>query len=91
MQERGNVINIESCTHMFSVQMFIRNILSYTQTRFFFIRQNNTIVDTVLSAPRSSYLDVVNLTDKQVQNGNFSDMRVVPGYYTVASDRGERL
>ncbi|XP_053536504.1 integrin beta-4 isoform X1 [Ictalurus punctatus] len=50
-------------------------------------RQNNTIVDTVLSAPRSSYRDIVNLTDKQVQAGNFSDMKVVPGYYTVATDR----
>ncbi|XP_062855505.1 integrin beta-4 isoform X2 [Trichomycterus rosablanca] len=50
-------------------------------------RQNNTIVDSVLSAPRSSYPDIVNLTDKQVQAGNFSSLRVVPGYYTVATDR----
>ncbi|XP_053359668.1 integrin beta-4 isoform X1 [Clarias gariepinus] len=50
-------------------------------------RQNNTIVDTVLSAPRSTYRDIANLTDKQVQAGNFSNMRVVPGYYTVATDR----
>ncbi|XP_053092108.1 integrin beta-4 isoform X2 [Pangasianodon hypophthalmus] len=50
-------------------------------------RQNNTIVDTVLSAPRSSYPDIVSLTDKQVQTGTFSNMRVVPGYYTVATDR----
>ncbi|XP_060788647.1 integrin beta-4 isoform X2 [Neoarius graeffei] len=50
-------------------------------------RQNNTILDTVLSAPRSSYPDIIKLTDKQVQAGNFSDMRVVPGYYTVATDR----
>uniref|UniRef100_A0AAR2KYR9 Integrin beta n=1 Tax=Pygocentrus nattereri TaxID=42514 RepID=A0AAR2KYR9_PYGNA len=52
------------------------------------IRQNNTIVDTVLSAPRSSYNDIASLTDKQVQVGNFSNLRVVPGYYTVATDRG---
>uniref|UniRef100_A0A3B4E937 Integrin beta n=1 Tax=Pygocentrus nattereri TaxID=42514 RepID=A0A3B4E937_PYGNA len=51
-------------------------------------RQNNTIVDTVLSAPRSSYNDIASLTDKQVQVGNFSNLRVVPGYYTVATDRG---
>ncbi|XP_057212095.1 integrin beta-4 isoform X1 [Triplophysa rosa] len=50
-------------------------------------RQNNTIVDTVLSAPRSSYLDIVKQTDKQVQAGNFRDLKVVPGYYTVANDR----
>lgn len=52
-------------------------------------RQNNTIVDTVLSAPRSSYHNVTNLIHKQVQSGNFSDLKVVPGYYTVATDRGE--
>uniref|UniRef100_A0A673M5Y1 Integrin beta n=1 Tax=Sinocyclocheilus rhinocerous TaxID=307959 RepID=A0A673M5Y1_9TELE len=51
-------------------------------------RQNNTIVDTVLSAPRACYPDIVKLTDKQVQAGNFRDLKVVPGYYTVASDRG---
>uniref|UniRef100_A0A673LWF9 Integrin beta n=1 Tax=Sinocyclocheilus rhinocerous TaxID=307959 RepID=A0A673LWF9_9TELE len=50
-------------------------------------RQNNTIVDTVLSAPRACYPDIVKLTDKQVQAGNFRDLKVVPGYYTVASDR----
>uniref|UniRef100_A0A673M3C3 Integrin beta n=1 Tax=Sinocyclocheilus rhinocerous TaxID=307959 RepID=A0A673M3C3_9TELE len=50
--------------------------------------QNNTIVDTVLSAPRACYPDIVKLTDKQVQAGNFRDLKVVPGYYTVASDRG---
>uniref|UniRef100_A0A673ME81 Integrin beta n=1 Tax=Sinocyclocheilus rhinocerous TaxID=307959 RepID=A0A673ME81_9TELE len=50
-------------------------------------RQNNTIVDTVLSAPRASYPDIVKLTDKQVQAGNFRDLKVVPGYYTVATDR----
>ncbi|XP_059360036.1 integrin beta-4 isoform X2 [Carassius carassius] len=50
-------------------------------------RQNNTIVDTVLSAPRASYPDIVKLTDKQVQAGNFRELKVVPGYYTVATDR----
>ncbi|XP_048065197.1 integrin beta-4 isoform X5 [Megalobrama amblycephala] len=50
-------------------------------------RQNNTIVDTVLTAPRASYPDIVKLTDKQVQAGNFRDLKVVPGYYTVANDR----
>lgn len=45
-------------------------------------------MDTVLSAPRASYPDIVKLTDKQVQAGNFQDLKVVPGYYTVATDRG---
>ncbi|XP_071329314.1 integrin beta-4 isoform X2 [Trachinotus anak] len=50
-------------------------------------RQDYTIVDTVLSAPRSSYHDIVKLTEKNVQSGNFHDLKVVPGYYTVATDR----
>ncbi|XP_041942650.1 integrin beta-4 isoform X1 [Alosa sapidissima] len=50
-------------------------------------RQNNTIVDTVLAAPRSAYPDIVKLTNKQVQASTFSNMKVVPGYYTVATDR----
>uniref|UniRef100_A0A8C2FYR2 Integrin beta n=1 Tax=Cyprinus carpio TaxID=7962 RepID=A0A8C2FYR2_CYPCA len=59
--------------------------LTFMQKTLF--RQNNTIVDTVLSAPRASYPDIVKLTDKQVQAGNFRDLKVVPGYYTVATDR----
>uniref|UniRef100_A0AAQ5XYK5 Integrin beta n=1 Tax=Amphiprion ocellaris TaxID=80972 RepID=A0AAQ5XYK5_AMPOC len=51
-------------------------------------RQDFTIMDTVLSAPRSSYPDIVKLTEKNVQSGNFRDLKVVPGYYTVATDRG---
>ncbi|XP_029977239.1 integrin beta-4 isoform X2 [Sphaeramia orbicularis] len=50
-------------------------------------RQDYTIMDTVLSAPRSSYPDIVKLTEKNVQSGNFSDLKVVPGYYTVETDR----
>uniref|UniRef100_I3KU81 Integrin beta n=1 Tax=Oreochromis niloticus TaxID=8128 RepID=I3KU81_ORENI len=50
-------------------------------------RQDYTIMDTVLSAPRSSYPDIVKLTEKNVQSGNFHDLKVVPGYYTVATDR----
>uniref|UniRef100_A0A8D3CL14 Integrin beta n=1 Tax=Scophthalmus maximus TaxID=52904 RepID=A0A8D3CL14_SCOMX len=51
-------------------------------------RQDYTIMDTVLSAPRSSYPDIVKVTEKNVQSGNFHDLKVVPGYYTVATDRG---
>ncbi|XP_045924379.1 integrin beta-4 isoform X1 [Micropterus dolomieu] len=50
-------------------------------------RQDFTIMDTVLSAPRGSYPDIVRLTEKNVQSGNISDLKVVPGYYTVATDR----
>lgn len=50
-------------------------------------RQDYTIADTVLSAPRSSYPDIVKLTEKNVQSGNLHDLKVVPGYYTVATDR----
>ncbi|XP_058845918.1 integrin beta-4-like isoform X1 [Acipenser ruthenus] len=50
-------------------------------------RQDHAIVDTVLEAPRSAQPDIVKVTDKQVQMGNFNELKVVPGYYTVASDR----
>ena len=52
------------------------------------LRQDYTIMDTVLSAPRASYPDIVKLTEKNVQSGNVRDLKVVPGYYTVATDRG---
>uniref|UniRef100_A0A3B4BB12 Integrin beta n=1 Tax=Periophthalmus magnuspinnatus TaxID=409849 RepID=A0A3B4BB12_9GOBI len=50
-------------------------------------KQENIIMDTVLTAPRSSYPDIVKLTEKNVQSGNFHNLSVVPGYYTVATDR----
>uniref|UniRef100_A0A8C4Z4T8 Integrin beta n=1 Tax=Gadus morhua TaxID=8049 RepID=A0A8C4Z4T8_GADMO len=50
-------------------------------------RQDRAIVDTVLSAPRSSYPEIVKLTEKNVQSGRFNELRVLPGYYTVATDR----
>uniref|UniRef100_A0A3P9Q285 Integrin, beta 4 n=1 Tax=Poecilia reticulata TaxID=8081 RepID=A0A3P9Q285_POERE len=50
-------------------------------------RGDYTIMDTVLSAPRRAYPDIVKLTEKNVQSGNFGDLKVVPGYYTVATDR----
>ncbi|XP_028263462.1 integrin beta-4 isoform X2 [Parambassis ranga] len=50
-------------------------------------RQDYTVMDTVLSAPRSTYPDIVKLTEKNVQSGNFHNLKVVPGYYTVATDR----
>ncbi|XP_070707690.1 integrin beta-4 [Pempheris klunzingeri] len=50
-------------------------------------RHDYVIMDTVLSAPRGSYPDIVKLTEKNVQSGNFQDLKVVPGYYTVATDK----
>ncbi|XP_068439420.1 integrin beta-4 isoform X2 [Clinocottus analis] len=50
-------------------------------------RQDYAIMDTILSAPRSSYPDIVKLTEKNVQSGNVHNLKVVPGYYTVATDR----
>ncbi|XP_029691764.1 integrin beta-4 isoform X3 [Takifugu rubripes] len=50
-------------------------------------RQDYTIVDTVLSAPRSSFPDIVKLTEKNVQSGRMHNLKVVPGYYTVETDR----
>lgn len=52
-------------------------------------RQDYTIADTVLSAPRSSYPDIVKLTEKNVQSGRMNDLKVIPGYYTVETDRGD--
>ncbi|XP_076027925.1 integrin beta-4 isoform X2 [Genypterus blacodes] len=50
-------------------------------------RQDHAILDTVLPAPRSSFPDIVKLTEKNVQSGSFRNLKVVPGYYTVATDR----
>ncbi|CAJ1081121.1 integrin beta-4 isoform X1 [Xyrichtys novacula] len=50
-------------------------------------RQDFTIMDTVLSAPRGSYPDIVKVTERNVQSGNVNNLKVVPGYYTVATDR----
>ncbi|CAL9708839.1 unnamed protein product [Knipowitschia caucasica] len=49
-------------------------------------RQENVIMDTVLAAPRDSYPDIVKVTERNVQSGNFHNLRVLPGYYTVATD-----
>ncbi|KAK6479834.1 integrin beta-4-like [Huso huso] len=50
-------------------------------------RQDHAIVDTVLEAPHSAQPDIVKVTEKHVQMGNFNNLKVIPGYYTVASDR----
>ncbi|KAJ3607772.1 hypothetical protein NHX12_024823 [Muraenolepis orangiensis] len=50
-------------------------------------RKDNVIVDSILSAPRASYSDIVEVTQKTVQSGKFQDLKVMPGYFTVATDR----
>uniref|UniRef100_UPI00398E4990 integrin beta-4 isoform X2 n=1 Tax=Pristiophorus japonicus TaxID=55135 RepID=UPI00398E4990 len=50
-------------------------------------RQDLTIIDTQLPAPRSAQSEIVKLTEHQVTMGAFNDLKVIPGYYTVASDR----
>ncbi|XP_053149867.1 integrin beta-4 isoform X4 [Hemicordylus capensis] len=50
-------------------------------------RQDHTIVDTVLTAPRSAKNDIVKVTEKHVAQQAFNDLKVSPGYYTVISDQ----
>ncbi|XP_066474181.1 integrin beta-4 isoform X3 [Tiliqua scincoides] len=50
-------------------------------------RQDHTIVDTVLTAPRSAKNDIVKVTEKHVLQEAFNDLKVAPGYYTVISDQ----
>ncbi|XP_032823004.1 integrin beta-4 isoform X2 [Petromyzon marinus] len=50
-------------------------------------RDRNVVVDTVLPAPRSALREIMETTEKQVNLGAFSKVPVVPGFYTVATDR----
>ncbi|XP_066443240.1 integrin beta-4 isoform X3 [Eleutherodactylus coqui] len=50
-------------------------------------RQDHTIADTVLMAPREAEPEIVKVTEKHVAQGAFQDLKVTPGYYTVISDR----
>ncbi|XP_077183892.1 integrin beta-4 isoform X2 [Paroedura picta] len=50
-------------------------------------RQDHTIVDTVLTAPRSSKKQIVDVTEKHISGEAFNDLKVAPGYYTVISDQ----
>ncbi|NXA25254.1 ITB4 protein, partial [Ibidorhyncha struthersii] len=54
------------------------------QTKF---RQDHTIVDTVLTAPRSAKLEIIKVMEKHVSHEAFNDLKVSPGYYTVTSDQ----
>ncbi|NXG85910.1 ITB4 protein, partial [Stercorarius parasiticus] len=54
------------------------------QTKF---RQDHTIVDTVLTAPRSAKPEIIKVVEKHVSHEAFNDLKVSPGYYTVTSDQ----
>lgn len=51
-------------------------------------RQDHTIVDTVLTAPRSAKQALLKLTEKHVEQGAFHELKVAPGYYTLTADQG---
>uniref|UniRef100_A0A672V1W9 Integrin subunit beta 4 n=1 Tax=Strigops habroptila TaxID=2489341 RepID=A0A672V1W9_STRHB len=50
-------------------------------------RQDHTIVDTVLTAPRSAKPEIIKVMEKHVAHEAFNDLKVSPGYYTVTSDQ----
>ncbi|XP_030317824.1 integrin beta-4 [Calypte anna] len=50
-------------------------------------RQDHTIVDTVLAAPRSAKTEIIKVVEKHVSHEAFNDLKVSPGYYTVTSDQ----
>lgn len=54
------------------------------------MRQDHTIVDTVLLAPRSAKQMLLKLTEKQVEQGSFHELKVAPGYYTVTAEQDAR-
>ncbi|XP_008564328.1 PREDICTED: integrin beta-4 [Galeopterus variegatus] len=53
-------------------------------------KQDHTIVDTVLMAPRSAKQALLKLTEKQVEQGAFHELKVAPGYYTLTADQDAR-
>ncbi|XP_074080661.1 integrin beta-4 isoform X4 [Macrotis lagotis] len=53
-------------------------------------KQDHTIVDTVLMAPRSAKMSLLKLTEKQVNQGAFHELKVAPGYYTLTGDQDAR-
>ncbi|XP_007099813.2 integrin beta-4 isoform X3 [Physeter macrocephalus] len=53
-------------------------------------KQDHTIVDTVLMAPRSAKQALLKLTEKHVQQGAFHELKVAPGYYTLTADQDAR-
>uniref|UniRef100_A0A2K5CZW6 Integrin beta n=1 Tax=Aotus nancymaae TaxID=37293 RepID=A0A2K5CZW6_AOTNA len=53
-------------------------------------KQDHTIVDTVLMAPRSAKPALLKLTEKQVEQRAFHELKVAPGYYTLTADQDAR-
>lgn len=53
-------------------------------------KQDHTIVDTVLMAPRSAKQALLKLTEKHVEQGAFHDLKVARGYYTLTADQDAR-
>ncbi|KAL6046932.1 hypothetical protein STEG23_019972 [Scotinomys teguina] len=53
-------------------------------------KQDHTIVDTVLLAPRSAKQTLLKLTEKQVEQGSFHELKVAPGYYTLTAEQDAR-
>ncbi|KAM6163519.1 LOW QUALITY PROTEIN: integrin beta-4 [Rhynchocyon petersi] len=50
-------------------------------------KQDHTIVDTVLMAPRSAKPALLSLTEKHVAQRAFHELKVAPGYYTLTTDQ----
>lgn len=53
-------------------------------------KQDHTIVDSVLMAPRSAKQSLLKLTEKHVAQGAFHELKVAPGYYTLTADQDAR-
>ncbi|XP_062071688.1 integrin beta-4 isoform X1 [Lepus europaeus] len=53
-------------------------------------KQDHTIVDTVLMAPRSVKPALLKLTEKQVEQGAFHELKVARGYYTLTAEQDAR-
>ncbi|XP_035890036.1 integrin beta-4 isoform X4 [Phyllostomus discolor] len=53
-------------------------------------KQDHTIVDTVLTAPRSAKQSLLKLMEKHVAQGAFHELKVAAGYYTLTADQDAR-
>ncbi|XP_054987109.1 integrin beta-4 isoform X2 [Sorex araneus] len=53
-------------------------------------KQDHTIVDTVLTAPRSAKPALLKLTERHVEQRAFHDLKVAPGYYTLTAEQEAR-
>ncbi|KAM4844605.1 integrin beta-4 isoform 4-T4 [Thomomys bottae] len=53
-------------------------------------KQDHTIVDTVLMAPRSAKQTLLKLTEKHVEQRAFHELKVAPGYYTLTAEQDAR-